>query len=189
MMKIKTKTMKIKTLTGIVCLVLFYGCGCSDETINLELNEFESSAMSMTAENNIPFINSNQELLSGRTTDKSIEYRNLSNDDGCTVLLAESHENKLIFETLGKTYTTYIEKRNDNKSNIVISDDTGFYGIENLNTENLEEKLSDFTSDGFEFNNVFVLNSGSHSGFIIYSPSYGIVFIKNDDSSFLKREE
>ena len=184
--------MKIKTLTGILCFIMLNSCGCSDdETINFVLNEFESSAMPIMAEDNIQFINSEQELLSARSTAKVIENRDLnsSNDDSCSVILAESQENDLIFGTLEETYTTEIEKRSDNKSHIVISGSSGFYGINNLNTENLEDELMNFSSDGYDFDNVFVLNSGSHSGFIVYSPTKGIVFIKNDDGTFLKRTE
>ncbi|MBD0779956.1 hypothetical protein HPE56_19330 [Maribacter sp. ANRC-HE7] len=184
--------MKIKILIGIMCLNLFYGCGCSDEeTINYDLNEFESSLISMESQDNIQFINQEQELINAKTTTKTTENKDLnsSDNDSCTVVLAESQENDLIIETLGKTFTTEIEKREDNKSHIVVSDGTLFYGIDNLDTENLEEITTSFSSDGFDFNNVFVLNSGSDSGFVIYSTTKGIEFIKNDDGSFLRRTE
>ncbi|MBT2162732.1 hypothetical protein [Zobellia barbeyronii] len=182
----------MKILVGILCFTIIYGCGCSDdETINYNLNEFESSAMSTIAQDNIQFINNEQEMQTAKVTVKITENRSLnsSDDDSCVVVLAESQENELIFEDLGRTFTTIIEKRDENKSHIVVADGPGFYGIDSLNTENLEEALADFSSDGYEFNNVFVLNSGSHSGFIIYSPLIGIQFIKNDDGSYLKRME
>ena len=184
--------MNIKILIGIICSILFYGCGCSDdETVNFDLNEFESSLISMDSQDNIQFMNQEQELINAKTTAKTTENRDLnsSDNDSCTVVLAESQENDLIFETLGKTFTTEIEKREGNKSHIVVSDGTLFYGIDNLVTENLEVITTSFSSDGFDFNNVFVLNSGSDSGLVIYSPTKGIEFIKNDDGTFLKRTE
>ncbi|MBU2947897.1 hypothetical protein [Zobellia uliginosa] len=182
----------MKKLAMILCFTIVYGCGCSDnETIKYDLNDFESSAMSIIAEEGIQFINKEKEIQIAKVTSKTTENRDLnsSDEDSCLVELAESQKNELIFENLGRTFTTTIEKRDENKSHIVISDGPTFYGVNYLNTENLEEILTDFSSDGYDFSSVFVLNSGSHSGFIIYSPLNGIQFIKNDDGSYLRRTE
>ncbi|PHN92597.1 hypothetical protein CSC80_16775 [Maribacter sp. 6B07] len=184
--------MNLRNLLFLLALTMLSGCGCTDDvTLDYQLTDFEKSLIPFDSDTEVEFITDDQVIIKALNTEKTIEIMdlNFSDDESCMSTLIEIHENELIFESEGKQFGYRVAKNHGNSSNIGATDGIISYGAGETNTENLEERLTNISTDGFEFNNVIVLNSIDNSTFIVCKANRGIEFIKNSDGSYLKRVE
>ncbi|SEC56938.1 hypothetical protein SAMN05192540_3500 [Maribacter dokdonensis] len=184
--------MNLRNLLFLLALTMISGCGCTDDvTLDYQLTDFEKSLIPFDSDTEVEFITDGQVIIKALNTEKTIEIMdlNFSDDESCMSTLIEIHENELIFENEGKQFGYRVAKNHGNSSNIGATDGIISYCAEETTTENLEERLTNISTDGFEFNNVIVLNSIDNSTFIVCKANRGIEFIKNSDVSYLKRVE
>ena len=184
--------MNLRNLLFFITLTILSGCGCTDDVIlDYQLTDFEKSLIPFDSDTEVEFITDAQVIIKALNTAKTIEVMdlNFSDDESCMSTLIEIQENELRFENGGRQFGYRVAKNFGNTSNIGATDGIISYGVEETNTESLEERLTNISTDGFEFNNVIVLNSIDNSTFIVCKANRGIEFIKNSDGSYLKRVE
>ena len=184
--------MNLRELFFLLTLTMLSGCGCTDDvTLNYQLTEFEKSLIPFNTDTEVEFITDSQVVVKGLNTAKKTEVMdlNFSDDESCMSTLIEIQENELKFENIEKQFSYRVAKNFGNTSSIGASDGIISYGAEETSTENLEERLTNISTDGFEFNSVIILKSIDNSTFIICKANKGIEFIKNSDGSYLKRVE
>ena len=186
--------MKIKTLLNLGILLLIISCGCPDDgTDNFMLSEFENGIIPFQLATSVNFIDENTTQFSGSYSEKQTIVQDIDsgNDEECFatnietqfIILSIPNENLSLEITLGKT--------RGNRTTFTIEDIPNVFAIDECFgiVENLEQKLTNVTVDGFQFNSVYEFKPCSENSTItriIYSRENGIEFIKMSDDSYLK---
>ncbi|WP_157632548.1 hypothetical protein [Cochleicola gelatinilyticus] len=188
--------MNIKKILLFIISITIFGCGCNDDGFeSFELTEFERSLIPFTTEQNVQFINQESELLDATITAKTIDNFNLnsSDDESCMVTLVESHRNQLILNGTGQDFFVFVQKSR-NLTEFIITSGVRDFAIDGCETnfETIVQATTNYTSDGFSFENVFILENCGTENLIstfIYSSQNGIEFIKYDNGNYLKQVE
>jgi hypothetical protein len=181
---------RVLIFLGLLTLLSIMSCENDDLRSEIyQLNEFEVSAIPFEEDTNVEFINQDNIIFTATVSAKRMDIKNLylSEDE---VIMLQYIANKLEFTDSGIIYRTSIEKESGFSSNISVTsfeDNPIVYGLEDLESDDLEELLIDTASDGYTFENVFLLTSPETEEFIIYSPTKGIEFIKRANGDYLLR--
>lgn len=187
-------------LTTMFSILFFVGCGCKEETVRYSLNSFEKSIIPYNETKLLEYKDANGDIIAATAMKKEVLEINLnsSDDEGCFNNIVESQSFDLSFNNSNKLLYVKIAKSYNNRTTFDISEsDTlqkdmlGIYLIKNLDTQDLEQNLSNVSIDGFQFNNVFVfevnpINIESEFETIVFSPKEGIVFLKKRAGGYLK---
>ena len=185
-----------KSISYLLIAFVAYSCGCNDDSFeSFELNEFERTIIPFTTEQNLEYINQSSQLFDAILSEKTIDNFNLnsSDDESCAVTLVETHRVEFTLTATNQEFLILVEKsRTDTQFNIVT--DSRFFAINNCTStfEIIEPPTTDFSSDGFDFENVYIFdNCGSESliSKIIYSSVNGVEFIKLENGDYLKLVE
>lgn len=185
------KRMKLSFL--ILFSFLIVSCGCNDDGFeSFELNTFEKIVIPFENETLVEFSDTNAEIITAVISKKTEQNYNLnsSDDESCFTSLVERNECTYKFDNSDKLYYITIEKRKFNYTDFYIySNSQEYYTTQGLETENIEEELTNITIDGFDFNQIFYLisnNSETEFESIVYSAENGIEFIKYRNGNYLK---
>ena len=190
----------MKNTIVIFSILFFVGCGCKEETFRYFLNSYEKSIIPYNETKLVEYKNENGEIITASASKKEILEVNLnsSDDEGCFNNIIESQSFDFIFNNSNKVLYIKIAKSYNNKTTFDISEtDTlqqnmsGLYIINNLDTQDLEQKLTNVSIDGFQYNNVFVLevnpnNNESEFETIVFSAQEGIVHLKKRAGGYLR---
>lgn len=190
----------MKIIIVLFIMLFFLGCGCKEETVRYFLNTYEKSIIPYNEIKLVEYKDENGEIITASASKKEILEVNLnsSDDEGCFNNIIESQSFDLIFNNSNKVLYVKIAKSYNNKTTFDISEtDTlqqnmsGLYIINNLDTEDLEQKLTNVSIDGFQYNSVFVLevnpnNNESEFETIVFSAQEGIVHLKKRAGGYFK---
>ncbi len=190
----------MKNAIVLLSILFFTGCGCKHETVRYPLNSYEKNIIPYNESQLLEYKDENYKTnLSTAFKKEVLEIDlNSSDDEGCLSNIIESQSFELSFNNSNKKFHVNIEKSYNNKTKFEIyevnpleQNTFALYGIEGLNTQNLEQVLTNFSIDGFQYNNVFVFevkSSSIESEFetIVFSPQEGIVFLKKRAGGFLR---
>lgn len=185
----------IKKLCCISLIYLFVsGCGCRDDGFeSYELTEFERGIIPFVTEQSVEYRDQSNNLFSGFNSAKIEENQGLNNsdDESCMLIVVETQRHLLRLMDYEDEFVTYIGKNasNDTTFNVIVNR----IHYSTLDCDNqvqsIETPTTDYSSDGFTFEDVYVLefcNPDSPLSNIVYSLENGIEFIKYEDGNYLK---
>lgn len=190
----------MKITIVLFSMLFFVGCGCKEETVRYSLNSFEKSAIPYNETKLLEYKDATGDIIVATAFNKEVLEMNLnsSDDEGCFNNIVESQSFDLSFNNSNKILYIKIAKSYNNRTTLDISEtDTlqkdmlGIYTIKNLDTQDLQQKLTNVSIDGFQYNSVFVLevnpnNNESEFEKIIFSAQEGIVHLKKRAGGYLK---
>ena len=187
----------MKKMTIIFSVIfLAYSCGCSDEgTDYVNFNEFESSIIPTNINSQVEFENQNSEIITAEYTEFDNEpIYSTPSEPSCHVYIFESRSVILSITELELNFRLNIkvlDYGNRREVIFIIQTDEEMYFINGSvfdESEDIEQFLTNYNSNGFEFNDVFIFSGSIENEIskIIYEPQVGVRLIEFNDSTYLK---
>lgn len=182
----------MKNLFLLTLVILFASCSSDecDEVADYTLTDFERSFIPFEESTVLIYKNGAEELFGGTATGKEVEIINLYSSENCEREQLERQQNNIFIPLYNLDLNVNVQKYNEDKPSFYIVIDELFYNLSCDNFSEFQDVLTDYSSDGFDFKNVFVFEHCDEEEItiqtIVYSTTNGVEFIKFVNGSFLQ---
>ncbi|MDO6517774.1 hypothetical protein [Zobellia uliginosa] len=182
-------------LTSLILVLIVTGCDKCDGDKNNLLSDKEKGLIPFSADTSVNFTNNTSETVIGNYSQKENEITNLDsgNDGDCSATNVEREYATLELSGLELGFNIVVRKGRSNELIFVLSqsdDNNARFAVDDCDgiVGDLNNSLRNISAQGFEFTDVFVLNSCTENSMVqrvLYSSTNGIEFIEFSDGDYL----